>query len=197
MLEEAHGNWFCPVQIKKKMFRSNLGQFRSIKKETNVAKGDIMLADVFSSTWDLAEWCAPLLVVQCTTYFHLAYNGPNVLFYTHDCTLDKSSITYSVSIPTQLKDQRKNNQDLQSKDLDRSLIWMSCSVSRWSRKWVVTSWPVTSRMLSSCPCCTCLKIWSRTRSSDQQLWSSFIWSPTSRKNTQTQSWMRKNTNTWS
>lgn len=61
------------------------------------------------------------------------------------------------------------------------------------RKWcegVVTSWPVTSRMLSSFPCWTCLKIWSKTRSSDQQLWSSFIWSPTLRKH---ESWIRKNT----
>lgn len=50
---------------------------------------------------------------------------------------------------------------------------------------VVTSWPVTSRMLSSFACCTCLKMWSRTSSSDQQLWSSFIWSPTFRKRRQT------------
>lgn len=64
-----------------------------------------MVEHVFGSTWDLAECCAPLLVIQCTTYFHLAYNGPNVLFYAHDSTLDKSSITYSFSIPTQIKEK--------------------------------------------------------------------------------------------
>lgn len=73
-------------------------------------------------------------------------------------------------------------------------FWTKCSASEWGGlcvgadgklcEGVVTSWPVTSRILSSCPCCTCLKMWSRTRSSDQQLWSSFIWSPTSRKQTQ-------------